>query len=132
MSDCSFCKLKKSLCKFSIFFHIRWHRLYARRISVCRQVSLLTLSEFNFIRPGSCRLNTRQFKMNTILDWFNALVPCCITFIFQVLCIISRKLGQVVLRLCHCAHAVPEPYPLLKIQILVLRLLHAEFLLVIS
>ena len=45
----------------------------------------------NPIRPKSRQINVRQFKMTTILERFNALVPCFMTFSFQVLCGISEK-----------------------------------------
>ena len=50
-------------------------------------------SWFNLIRPGSRKINGRQFKMTNILKQFNALVPYFMTSSFQVLCIISAKMG---------------------------------------
>ena len=50
-------------------------------------------SWFNPIRPGLRQISARQFKITTILKWFNALVPCFMTFSFQVLFKISEKNG---------------------------------------
>lgn len=45
----------------------------------------------NPIRPKSRQINVRRFKMTTILEQFSPLVPCFMTFSFQVLCGISEK-----------------------------------------
>ena len=45
----------------------------------------------NPIRPKSRQINVRRFKMTTILEQFNALVPCFMTFSFKLLCGISEK-----------------------------------------
>ena len=47
----------------------------------------------NHIKPRLRQINARQFKMTTIFERFNTVVPYFMTFIFQVLCIISEKIG---------------------------------------
>ena len=39
-------------------------------------------------------INAKLFKMTTILERFNTLVPCFMTFGFQVLCTISERIGM--------------------------------------
>ena len=39
-------------------------------------------------------INEKLFKMTTILERFNTLVPCFMTFGFQVLCTISERIGM--------------------------------------
>ena len=39
-------------------------------------------------------INAKLFKMTTILERFNTLVPCFMTFGFPVLCTISERIGM--------------------------------------
>ena len=84
----------------------------------------------NPIRPESCQIKARQFKMNTILDWFSTLVPSFMAFSFQVLCTISEKIG-----LCRASFVSLRSYTQFQVpthnsksKILVLQLQQAEFL----
>ena len=63
-------------------------KLFAVRYSILPHLHKLVspkINSFNPIRPGSHQIKAKQFKMTTILDWFNALIPYCATFSFQVM-----------------------------------------------
>ena len=66
-------------------------------------------SSFDSINPNtpwSRQINAREFKITTILDRLNSLVPYLITFSFQVLSIICGKFGPgsaSLVPLCSCS-----------------------------